>query len=228
MTTNRSLATKTQKITIFLIILLILSILFYKLLYPLIFESYTGVVNVELSYENSVKLSDSEFEALANELTYQSCCEKAAEIVGTEENDFSRQIKINLLMNTPSFRQLTDFKHIEYFRDAGIRQYEGPKTCLQCHPTMKLHHADGTTTKVNTLDDVVNSVHFKFQTSASGFSTYGYDGRQVNFGDRHSIPVGKINRACGIPGSFSWTGWAELIKSKPAHGKIEIRSEGCG
>jgi hypothetical protein len=225
MTINRL---KIYKVLIVLLILLILIVLFDKLIYPMVFESYTGVVNVELSYENSVKLSDSEFEVLAYELTYQSCCEKAAEIVEIEENDFSRKIKINMLMNTPSFRQLTDFKHIEYFRDAGIRQYEGPKTCLQCHQTMKVHHADGTITKINTLDDVVNSVHFKFQTSSSGFSTYGYDGREVNKGDRHSIPVGKINRACGIPGSFSWTGWAELIKSKPASGDIEIRSEGCG
>jgi hypothetical protein len=25
--------------------------------------------------------------------------------------------------------------------------------------------------------------------------------------------VGKIDRACGIPGSFSWTGWAALVES---------------
>jgi len=232
MTNNneRFLATTTHKIITVLVILLILMMLFYKFLYPVVFESYTGVVNVELSYENSDKLSDTEFEALAYELTYQTCCEKADEIMAAEENDFSRQIRMNMLMNTPSFLRQTDFKHIEYFRDAGIRQYEGPKTCLQCHQSIKVHHADGTTTRVNPLDDIVNSVHFKFQTSASGFSTYGYDGRQVNFGDGHPIPVGKINRACGIPGSFSWTGWAELIKSKPAHadGQIEIRSEGCG
>ena len=46
----------------------------------------------------------------------------------------------------------------------------------------------------------------------------------------HKVPVGKIDRACGIPGSFSWTGWASLVKAKPAHadGKVEMRSEGCG
>jgi len=211
---------------IIIFIVLILIVFFYKFLYPVLFESYTGVVNVELSYDSSQKLSDTEFEALVRELTYQARYEKAAKIVADEENDFSRQLKINMLMNTPSFLRQTAFKHIKYFREAAIRQYEGPKTCLQCHKTIKVHHADGTSSTVNTLDDIVNSVHFKFQSSSSGFSTYGYDGRQVNQG--RAIPVGKINRACGIPGSFSWTGWAELIKSKPFHGDVEIRSEGCG
>ncbi len=193
---------------------------------PIVFEYYTGVVNVELSYHNSQKLSDSEFEHLANELTYQARYERAAKITANEVNDFSREIKTKILMNTPSFLRKTDFKHIKYFRNAGIRQYEGPKTCLQCHQTIKVHHTDGTSSTVNTLDDVVNSVHFTFQSASSGFSTYGYDGRQVN--SERSIPVGKINRACGIPGSFSWTGWADLIKTKPSHDHIEIRSEGCG
>lgn len=228
MINNSFFVTKTGKILTLSFILLILLVLFYKLLYPVLFESYTGVVNAELSYDSSKKLSDSEFEALVHELTYQARYEKAAEITADEENDFTRQLKINMLMNTPSFLRQTNFKHIKYLRDGGIRQYEGPKTCLQCHKTIKVSHDDGTTSTVNPLDDIVNSVHFKFQSSSSGFSTYGYDGRQVNNPDGRSIPIGKINRACGIPGSFSWTGWAELIKTKPAAGNIEIRSEGCG
>jgi hypothetical protein len=98
-------------------------------------------------------------------------------------------------------------------------------------------HAGGTCRRqpstVDTLIDIVNSVHFKFQSDASGFSTYGYDGRVVNGEGTRKIPVGKIDRACGIPGSFSWTGWAALIESRPeaAHGdpaQVVVRSEGCG
>ena len=61
-------------------------------------------------------------------------------------------------------------------------------------------------------------------------STIGYDGRLVNGPGTRKIPVGKIDRACGIPGSFSWTGWAALINSLPQHddGEVVVRSEGCG
>lgn len=223
------LVTKRGKIITISVALLILLVFSYKVLYPVFFEYYTGVVNVELTYDSSQKLTEAEFEALVQELTYQARYERAVKITAPEENDFTHQLKINRLMNTPSFLRKTNYTHIKYFRNAGIRQYEGPKTCLQCHETIQVHHPDGSSTIVNTLDDIVDSVHFKFQSTSAGFSTYGYDGRQVNTGEGRSIPVGKINRACGIPGSFSWTGWAELIKSKPSHGEeIEIRSEGCG
>jgi hypothetical protein len=94
---------------------------------------------------------------------------------------------------------------------------------------MLVQHPDGTTEKVKTIPDVLNTVHYKFQSMEGGFTTYGYDGRQVNTGTR-PIPVGKIDRACGVPGSFSWTGWAALIATKPAHanGETVMRSEGCG
>jgi hypothetical protein len=237
MTNNFSfLATKTGKIITILSMLLILFLFFNHWFYPILFESYTGVVNAALRFDSSQKISDTEFETLAHELTYQARYKKAAKILESKastiavaaDNDFTHQLKLHQLMNTPSFLRQTEFKHIKYFRDANIRQYDGPKTCLNCHENIKVYHADGTTARVNTLDDVVNSVHFTFQSAASGFSTYGYDGRQVNTGSGRSIPVGKINRACGIPGSFSWTGWAELIKTKPSPDHIEIRSEGCG
>ncbi|MCK5719244.1 MAG: hypothetical protein KAH84_04755, partial [Thiomargarita sp.] len=223
MSNNTSFAIKFSKI---IVIFLVLGTLFYQFLYPIMFEAYTGVVNSKLTYSNSQKLSDAEFEAIACELTYQSRYEKAGGLV----TDPNYKLKMDALKNTtPSCLRQSEFKHIKYFRDADIRQYKGPETCLQCHETFKVYHADGTNTTVETLNDIVDSVHFKFQSSSSGFSTYGYDGRQVNSGEGHSIPVGKINRACGIPGSFSWTGWAELIKTSPAHtSEIEIRSEGCG
>jgi len=245
MNNNHFFSTKTGKTFTVSVVLFLLGVLFFKFIYPSLFESYTGVVNIELTYDSSQKLSDREFETLACELAYQVRYEESGKFIANQQDDSRDQLKKNTLMNTPSCLKQpeTELKHIKYFREANIRQYKGPKTCLRCHKTMKVYHPDGTSTKVNTMKDVINSVHFTFQSSSSGFSTYGYDGRQVNTGDgNRAIPVGKINRACGIPGSFSWTGWAELIKAKPAHhivegqssitedheNQIEIRSEGCG
>jgi len=133
-------------------------------------------------------------------------------------------------MNTHSYQKEAEYSHVKYFRDAGILQYEGPKTCTECHKTININTHSGEAKTVNTMDDVVNTVHFQFQRLASGFTTYGYDGREVNAPGTRPIPVGKIDRACGIPGSFSWTGWAALIKAKPdsLSGETELRSEGCG
>jgi cytochrome c554/c'-like protein len=218
-------------IRLFLPIIIILGILWmFKLAYEPMFESYTGLKNGPLSYDSSKKISDNEFEALVKEVSYDESYKKAMEITANEKNDFTRKMRVDILMNTNSFLNNTNYKHIKYFRNAGIRQYKGPETCLQCHEEMSVKHADGSVEKVNTMDDVVNSIHFKFQKTSAGFTTYGYDGREVNAEENQQIPVGKIDRACGIPGSFSWTGWASLVKSKPAHldGEEEIRSEGCG
>lgn len=209
-------------------------------------ELYTGVVNRPLVYGSSQKLSDAEFETLADQLTLELRRQRARALVDPDEEDepFARQAKTALLMRTRSFQQETGFPHIDYFRKAGVRQYEGPKTCLQCHDTMKVHTPRGVH-EVETLEDVVESVHFKFQQTAPGFTTYGYDGREVNAEGHRPIPVGKIDRACGIPGTFSWTGWAELVTTRPhqsAQGepaaaaggeqavarKGVVRSEGCG
>ncbi|WPL14096.1 MULTISPECIES: cytochrome c3 family protein [Thiorhodovibrio] len=215
----------------FLIIggLLLAVILAYKFLYPLFFDAYVGKTNAPLSYSSSQELTDLEFEVLARELSEEARYDKAAAVVREDQDPLARKVKIEMLMNTPSFVSEVEPKHIEYFREAGIRKYVGPETCLRCHETITVNHGEGELKTVNTLEDIVNSVHFKFQTSGGGFSTYGYDGRQVNAGP-HKIPVGKIDRACGIPGSFTWTGWAALVESRPerAGGEVEMRSEGCG
>ncbi len=220
--------TMVRRITIGVMSVLVVTLI-YKVLYPLAFEFYVGKTNAPLTYSSSQELTPEAFELLAQELSRETRQQQAATIVATDQDPFARQVKIELLMNTPSVIKDSEPAHIRYFRDAGIRRYEGPKTCLQCHATIRIQHGDGTHATLDTLNDLVNSVHFKFQTEAGGFSTYGYDGRQVNSG-AHKIPVGKINRACGIPGSFSWTGWAALIASRPEaqQDAIRLRSEGCG
>ncbi len=221
---------KAGKITAAVIVVAVILIAAYKFGYPLMFESYTGVTNAPLTYDSSVRLTDAEFDALADSLTYEARYERAMQVTADEKNEFTRRVRVNILMNTPTFQHETEYPHIKYFRDAGIRQYEGPKTCLRCHETINVKTHTGEKHKVNTLDDVLNSVHFKFQRTAPGFTTYGYDGREVDAKGTRPIPVGKIDRACGIPGSFSWTGWANLVASRPdsLHGDTLWRSEGCG
>ncbi|MCP4696096.1 MAG: nitrite reductase [Gammaproteobacteria bacterium] len=217
-----------KKLTMYLLGLLAILFVLTKWLYPAAFEWYTGVENRPLAYESSRRLSETEFERLADALTYEFRRARAEAITAEEEEVFARRLKIDRLMNTRSFLNRIEFSHIDYFRKAGIRQYEGPDTCLQCHEKIKIQTAHGIKS-VDLMDDVVNSVHYKFQRTAPGFTTYGYDGREVNAEGSRPIPVGKIDRACGIPGSFSWTGWAELIKTKPDGGEaVVIRSEGCG
>lgn len=202
---------------------------FMSFAYNPMFEWYTGVKNGELTYNTSVELTEVEFEKLAKELTYKERLAKAENVVKNEMNEFARRSKAQMFMNAPSTLNENRFDHIKYFRNAGIRQYKGPETCLECHETMKVKKGDGSIDEVNTMDDVLGTVHYQFQTMAGGMTTYGYDGRRVNE-DVRAIPVGKIDRACGIPGSFSWTGWAELVETKPEHlhGETEMRSEGCG
>ena len=48
-----------------------------------------SLVNAELTFDSSVKLTDSEFEALANKLTYQVRLKKAEAITKDEKNSFT-------------------------------------------------------------------------------------------------------------------------------------------
>ncbi|KAA6186876.1 nitrite reductase [Thiohalocapsa marina] len=232
------LASKTNRRILIALAVVLVPLALYKVVYPLLFQAYVGETSKPLTYDNSVELTDAQFERLALELTEEARHARAAATVSEDQDSFARQVKIEMLMHTPSFIEQTGYAHIKYFREAGIRRYEGPKTCLSCHQTMQVTHGDGTTSTVNTLDDLVGSVHFKFQSDAGGMSTFGYDGRRVNAEGERKIPLGKINRACGIPGSFSWTGWAALVESRPEHAQGEdgteggakpvLRSEGCG
>jgi hypothetical protein len=198
-------------------------------IYSSFFEAYTGVTNARLTFDTSQKLTVDEFEKLGKELIHKERMATAEKILAKETNEFTKEVKLKMLLNTRSFQEATGFKHIDYFRKANILQYEGPETCQQCHKTMSVKTHEGHRKEVDTLEDVVNTVHFQFQSTSAGYTTYGYDGRQVNTESR-AVPVGKIDRACGIPGSFSWTGWAALVKTKPHHanGEVELRSEGCG
>ncbi len=108
--------------------------------------------------------------------------------------------------------------HVETFRKEGIRFYEGPQTCEKCHNSIDVEYPDSSIGKVNIREDLTGSVHFTFAPK-TGFSTYGFNGERVE-----NFPLGKMDRACGITGTFTWTGWAALIPT--SHG--DTISEGCG
>ncbi len=231
---------RTGRWALILVLVPVVLFLLYKVVYPVVFDAYTGVTNAPLTYDSTETLSEAEFEQLALELTEKARRDRAEATVKTNQDAFARELKVEILMSTPSYMADTEYSHIGYFRDAGIRTYQGPATCLTCHETIQVEHADGSLETVDLMNDIVNTVHFKFQsTAAGGFSTVGYDGRRVNAEGARPIPVGKIDRACGIPGSFTWTGWAALVQSRPEgdpHAdpaavpadEVVLRSEGCG
>jgi hypothetical protein len=163
------------------------------------------------------RVSNDEFERLATELlasrtSYTSVDSKPQN--GAVYDAVAKEVAGRVA----SFSKKASLDHIDRFRRAGIREYRGPQTCLQCHGTMKVRDGQGGYVTVDTRRNVEASVHFGLN-KFSGFNTYGFNGKKVE-----GIPMGKIDRACGIPGSFTWTGWATLVKTKTG----ETRSDGCG
>ncbi len=163
------------------------------------------------------RLTDAQFEQLAIRLR-QERGPYASVDPAPQNAAVYRDVAQRLADGVRTFGRNTGFDHVEYFRKAGIREYQGPETCLTCHPTMRVPDGAGGYKTVDTRDNVEHSVHFGLN-QFSGFTTYGFNGKLVD-----GIPMGKIDRACGIPGSFTWTGWATLVNTNTG----ETRSDGCG
>ena len=111
-----------------------------------------------------------------------------------------------------------DLAHAARLREAGVRGYEGPRTCLACHPTVSWTGPDGATGSADLLDDVTGSAHYRFFTTGHP-NVWGFDGTLAD-----GFPMGKINRPCPKPGSFAMTAWAELVVTQ----RGDTLSEGCG
>ncbi|MBD3164970.1 nitrite reductase [bacterium] len=111
------------------------------------------------------------------------------------------------------------FDHIDRYRRAGIRSYEGPETCLQCHATIQIEDAKtGGIKDVNLMENLLGSVHYKF-FSESHPNVWGFNGEKAD-----NFPMGKLDRPCPKPGSFAFTAWAELVVLDNG----DTLSEGCG
>jgi hypothetical protein len=196
--------------------------------YPILFRWYTGERTAWVEFPSSREISRGEFRALVN--YEENITRSTARIVEDETDPIYRRVRLDRVQKLRSQRERLNLHHIERFREAGIMQYEGPKTCLECHEEMKVMWPDGPRV-VDTLEDVLDTSHFRFFHTEKDLSTYGYDGRNVNErGNGTPVPAGKIGRAWGVTGTFTWTGWAQLIRTKPesAEGEVVMRSEGCG
>ncbi len=163
------------------------------------------------------RISDAEFERIAADLQASMAPYAIADTAPQNAAVYDAVVR-QIARKVTSFDRRAGLSHIERFRRAGIREYRGPETCLQCHEKIRVADGKGGYTTVRLRDNLQHSVHFTLN-HFDGFSTWGFNGQHVG-----GIPLGKIDRACGIPGSFTWTGWATLVKTKTG----ETRSDGCG
>ncbi len=197
----------------------------FVILAGVVWWNYSNIINLVIPKQHRSekieyavqKVSDVEFEQIAKQLeaTFASYTSIDTSI---KNPDVYNIVAKQLSGNVKSFGKKIGLSHIERFRKAGIREYRGPETCLRCHQEMNVKDGKGGYEKVSLRDNVQQSVHFglnKFE----GFNTYGFNGKKVE-----GIPMGKIDRACGIPGSFTWTGWATIVTAKDG----KTYSDGCG
>ena len=191
----------------------------------LVWYNYSNIINLVIPYEHRPEtidypvqhVTDEEFEVIATKLQAQFASYASVDSAAKNPAVYDAVAK-QLAGNVSSFNRKIGLSHIERFRKAGIREYEGPQTCLQCHPQMRVKNGKGGYEVVDSRENIEQSIHFGLN-KFSGFNTYGFDGTLVE-----GIPMGKIDRACGIPGSFTWTGWATIVNTKSG----EKRSDGCG
>jgi hypothetical protein len=191
----------------------------------LVWVNYSRIINWVIPYEHRPEaiewkvttVSDDEFERIARSLIAERSAYRSIDTAAKNPSVY-RAVALQTAGSVATFGRRSGLSHIERFRRAGIRSYEGPSTCLGCHDEMRVRDGEGGWENVGVRENFERSVHFGLD-KFSGFNTYGFDGKKVE-----GIPMGKIDRACGIPGSFTWTGWATLVRTKTG----ETRSDGCG
>ncbi|GAB4342102.1 MAG: hypothetical protein Kow0037_29240 [Calditrichia bacterium] len=118
-------------------------------------------------------------------------------------------------------RELPDANlvHLRAFREKGIRSYEGPQTCLQCHQEIEVTDLKtGEVRSEDLMQNLLRTAHYRFYTTRHP-NVYGFNGKLAD-----NFAMGKIDRPCPKPGSFAFTAWAELVVTP--HG--DTLSEGCG
>jgi hypothetical protein len=114
--------------------------------------------------------------------------------------------------------EVGSFGHIDRFREAGIRGYDGPATCLGCHQEIAVDDGSGGTRHLDLMDNLTGSAHYRFFTTEHP-EVYGFNGELAD-----NFAMGKLNRPCPKPGSFAMTAWAEIVVTQAG----DTLSEGCG
>ena len=110
------------------------------------------------------------------------------------------------------------FSHIEAFRKAEINSFQGPATCVSCHDSIEVKLQDDSIEKRDLRQDLTHSVHFTFRPMNTT-NSFGFNGKRMD-----NFPLGKIDLACAVNGSFLWTAWAVQVEN--SHG--DTLSKGCG
>ncbi|HEX9007287.1 MAG TPA: cytochrome c3 family protein [Bacteroidota bacterium] len=194
-------------------------------LLALLWWNYSRIINLVIPAQHRParisfqvqKVSEQEFEAIASRLQAEYNSYTSIDTAARNPAVYA-VVARQLAGDVKSFGRKAGLSHIDRFRKAGIREYRGPETCLECHEQISAKDGKGGYEKVGLRHDIESSVHFSLNRF-EGFNTYGFNGKKVE-----GIPMGKIDRACGIPGSFTWTGWATVVKAKDG----KTYSDGCG
>ncbi len=124
----------------------------------------------------------------------------------------------NIAVTLGATRPPAELGHIAHFREAGVRSYEGPSTCLGCHDEVVFTDCEGQRRHEDLMANLTTTAHYRFFTSEHP-NVWGFNGESAD-----NFAMGKINRPCPKPGSFAMTAWAELVVT--ARG--DTLSEGCG
>jgi hypothetical protein len=111
-----------------------------------------------------------------------------------------------------------NFDHVDRFREAGIRSYRGPETCLVCHREIEFVNTYGLPRREDLMKNLTGSVHYRL-FSTDHKNVRGFSGRSAD-----GLPMGMIDRPCPKPGSFAMTAWAEWVVNT----RGDTLSEGCG
>ena len=203
----------------------------YKLVYPPAFQWYVGESNPKLHYANSQAVSPAEFESIAASLTKAARQAKAAELVSDQQDPFARKVKLEILANTASYLRDTEYPHIKYFRDAGIRRYVGPETCLGCHPTHQGRRTRTAPTRGSTPCRTwwIRSISPSKAMPAGSPPTAMTAGRSMAPGRARSRSARSIAPAAS-PAAFPGPAGRPWSPPEPEgkQGAVELRSEGCG
>ena len=187
--------------------------------------NYSNIINLVIPWQHRPerihyavqRVTDAQFEQLAKQLEAQRRPYTSMDTAAKNPAVY-KAVATQVAGNVASFGRQAGLSHIDRFRKAGIREYDGPETCLKCHEQIHVKDGKGGYETVDLRQNLEQSVHFTLN-KFTGFNMYGFNGQKVD-----GIPLGKIDRACGIPGSFTWTGWATLVKSKDG----KTYSDGCG
>jgi hypothetical protein len=126
------------------------------------------------------ELTEPEFERLALSLTEQARFEQAAATVKADQD----RVRAAGEDRDPDEHPVRDRRGRLPAHQVLPRRRHPPLRGTADLPAVPSDHAGAARRRqpfdVDTLDDIVNSVHFKFQSDGSGLLHLGYDGRVVN------------------------------------------------